>query len=150
MAKRAPFFLLFHGVPPVEDRRVIRGIVDVIRDGFRWNDAPNAQGPDKTLSNRVGRWRRLGVCQRIVKRGQRWIGRTAGGLHFALLMDRAFEGDETRRQAQRLEYQPVVPPTSNRCSSWQYEGLLSRRRNDIDRLLRCLKRYRRVFTRYDT
>ena len=36
-----------HRVPPVEDRRVIRGIVDVIRDGFRWNDAPNAEGPHK-------------------------------------------------------------------------------------------------------
>ena len=49
----------------MENRRVIRGIVDVIRDGFRWNDAPNAEGPHKTLSNRVGRWRRLGVCQRM-------------------------------------------------------------------------------------
>ena len=60
-AKIAPFFPLAHRVPPVEDRRVIRGIVDVIRDGFRWNDAPNAEGPHKTLSNRVVRWRRLGV-----------------------------------------------------------------------------------------
>ena len=40
MATRAPFFPLFHGVPPVDDRRVIRGILSVIRDGFRWNDAP--------------------------------------------------------------------------------------------------------------
>ena len=48
------------------DRRVSRGIVDVIRDGFRWNDAPNAAGRHKTLSNRVVRWRRLDVCQRIV------------------------------------------------------------------------------------
>ena len=59
-------FPLSHGVPRVDDRRVIRGIVDVIRDGFRWNDAPNAEGRHKTLSNRVGRWRRLGVCQRSV------------------------------------------------------------------------------------
>ena len=51
----------------MEDRRIIPGIVDVIRDGFRWNDAPNAEGPHKTLSNRVVRWRRLGVCQRMIR-----------------------------------------------------------------------------------
>ena len=66
MAKRAPF-PLSHGVPRVDDRCVSRGIVAVIRDGFRWNDALNAEGRHKTLSNRVGRWRRLGVCQRIIR-----------------------------------------------------------------------------------
>ena len=50
----------------MDDRRVIHGIVDVIRDGFRWNDAPNAEGPHTTLSNRVGRRRRLGVLQRTI------------------------------------------------------------------------------------
>ena len=67
MGKRAPFFPISHGVPRVDDRRAIRGIVDVRRDGFRWNDAPNAEGRHKTLSNCVGRWRRLGVLQRIIR-----------------------------------------------------------------------------------
>ena len=66
MATRAPFFPLSHRVPRVDDRRVIRGIVSVIRDGLRWKDAPNASGPHKTLYNRVVRWPRLGVFQRIV------------------------------------------------------------------------------------
>ena len=60
---------VFPPIPPctaVEVCRVIRGIVDVRRDSFRWNDAPNAEGPHKTLSNRVVRWCRLGVCQRII------------------------------------------------------------------------------------
>ena len=64
--KRAPFFPLSHGVPRVDDRRVIRGIDSVIRDGLRWKDAPNASGPHKHLSNRFVRWPRLGVCQRSV------------------------------------------------------------------------------------
>ena len=64
--KESAVFPLSHGVRQVDDRRVIRGIVDVIRDGFRWNDAPNAEGPYKTLSNCIGRWRRLGMCKRIV------------------------------------------------------------------------------------
>ena len=48
-----------------DDRRVISGIIDVIRDGLRWKEAAKADGPDKTLDNRVVRWRRLGVFQRI-------------------------------------------------------------------------------------
>ena len=61
MAKRAPFSLLSYGVPRVEDRRVSRGIVDVRRDGFRWNDAPNAEGRHKTLSNGTGRPLRIAL-----------------------------------------------------------------------------------------
>ena len=66
MATRAPFFPLSHGVPRVDDRRVILGMIDGIRDGFGWNDAPNADGPHNTLSTRCVRWRRLGVYQPIV------------------------------------------------------------------------------------
>ena len=42
MARIAPFFLLSHGVPRVDDRRVISGIVFVIRNGLCWRDAPPA------------------------------------------------------------------------------------------------------------
>lgn len=31
-----PYFLLSHGVPRVDDRRVISGIIFVIRNGLRW------------------------------------------------------------------------------------------------------------------
>ena len=65
MAKIAPFFPLSHGVARVDDRRVVSGIISVIRYGLRWKDAPKAYGPHKTLSNRFVRWRRLGVFQRI-------------------------------------------------------------------------------------
>ena len=66
MALIAPFFPRSHGVPRVEDRRVIPGMIDSIRDGLRWNNAPNADGLHNTLLTRCMRWRRLGVCQRIV------------------------------------------------------------------------------------
>ena len=65
MAKIAPFFPLSHGVARVDDRRVISGIIYVIRYGLRWKDAPKAYGPHKTLYNRFVRWSRLGVFQRI-------------------------------------------------------------------------------------
>ena len=66
MAKRAPFFPRSHAVPRVDDRRVIPGMIDGIRDGLRWNNAPNADGPHKTLDNPFVRWRRLGLLQRKI------------------------------------------------------------------------------------
>ena len=41
-----------------------------------------------------------------------------------LLMDRAYEGDETRALAMGLGYIPVVPPKSNRKNPWNYDKQL--------------------------
>ena len=49
MARISPHFPLAHGVPRVDDRRVVSGIVDVIRHGLQWKDAPPGHGPPKTL-----------------------------------------------------------------------------------------------------
>ncbi len=48
-----PYFPLSHGVPRVDDLRVISGIVYVIRNGLMWKDAPRGYGPPKTLYNRL-------------------------------------------------------------------------------------------------
>jgi len=65
MRRIEPHFPLSHGVPRVDDRRVISGIVFVIRNGLRWRDAPRAYGPHKTIYNRFVRWSRLGVFNKI-------------------------------------------------------------------------------------
>ena len=65
MRKIEPYFPLSHGVPRVDDRKVISGIVFVIRNGLRWRDAPADYGPHKTIYNRFIRWSRLGVFDRI-------------------------------------------------------------------------------------
>ena len=65
LAKVEPYFPLSHGVPRVDDRRVVSGIIFVIRNGLRWRDAPKDYGPHKTLYNRFIRWSRLGVFDRI-------------------------------------------------------------------------------------
>ena len=64
-------------------------------------------------------------------------------------MDRAYEGDETLQLARELGYLPVVPPNPNRLVPWVYDRVLYRRRNQIERLFRRLKAYRRVFSRFD-
>ena len=48
LALISPFFLLSHGVLRVDDRRVISGIIYVIKHGLQWKDAPKAYGPHKT------------------------------------------------------------------------------------------------------
>jgi transposase len=49
MARISPHFPLSHGVPRVDDRRVVSGIVYVIKHGLQWKDAPREYGPPKTL-----------------------------------------------------------------------------------------------------
>src|SRR3954469_25563281 len=49
------------GKPRVDDRRVISGIVHVLKSGGRWIDAPDVYGPHKTLYNRFVRWAAKGV-----------------------------------------------------------------------------------------
>ena len=65
MERIRPFFPLSHGIARVDDRRVVSGIVFVIRNGLRWRDAPPDYGPHKTLYNRFIRWSRMGVFNRI-------------------------------------------------------------------------------------
>ena len=60
-----PYFPLSHGVERVDDRRVLSGIIYVIRNGLQWKDAPRGYGPHKTLYNRFVRWSRMGVFNRI-------------------------------------------------------------------------------------
>ena len=53
------------GVPRVDDRRVISGIVHVLQSGCRWKDAPALYGPSKTLYNRNVRWAAKGVWRTV-------------------------------------------------------------------------------------
>ena len=65
MRRIEPYFPLSHGISRVDDRKVVSGIVFVIRNGLRWRDAPKDYGPHKTIYNRFIRWSRLGVFNRI-------------------------------------------------------------------------------------
>ena len=66
-----------------------------------------------------------------------------------LLMDRAYEGDNVRAKAVERGFVPVVPPKKNRRNPWEYDKELYKRRNEIERFFLRLKRFRKVFTRYD-
>ena len=65
MSRMSPFFPLPHGVPRVDDRKVISGIIFVLKNGLRWRDAPVEYGPHKTLYNRFIRWSKMGIFNNI-------------------------------------------------------------------------------------
>ena len=49
------------GKPRVDDRRVISGILHVLKTGCRWVDVPPEYGPSTTIYNRFVRWAVRGV-----------------------------------------------------------------------------------------
>ncbi len=53
------------GLKRVDDRRVLSGIVHVIKSGCRWVDCPADYGPRKTIYNRFVRWARRGIWEDI-------------------------------------------------------------------------------------
>lgn len=67
----------------------------------------------------------------------------------ALIMVRAYEDSQTRQLGLDLGFVPVVPPRSNRISAWEYDRIMYRKRNVIERLFCRLKGFRRIFSRFD-
>ena len=55
------------GVERVDDRRVISGIVHVLKSGCRWCDCPPEYGPATTIYNRFVRWARRGIWENLFR-----------------------------------------------------------------------------------
>ena len=64
-------------------------------------------------------------------------------------MDRAYEDDQTRALGKKQGFNVVVPPKKNRREPWDYDKELYKQRNEVERYFLRLKRFRKVFTRYD-
>lgn len=64
-------------------------------------------------------------------------------------MDRAYEGNESRQLALDLGFIPVVPPKENRMEPWEYDREMYKRRDEVERLFRRPKGYRRIFSRFE-
>ncbi len=55
------------GKERVDDRRVISGILHVIKSGCRWSDCPPEYGPPTTIYNRFVRWAERGVWEQLFR-----------------------------------------------------------------------------------
>ena len=66
-----------------------------------------------------------------------------------MAMDKAYEGNDTRQLVIDFDWEPVVPPKSNRVDPWEYDKVIYAKRNEVERLFRRLKGFRRIFTRFE-
>ncbi len=55
------------GVAPVNDRRVLSGILWRFRTGSPWTEVPERYGPPSTCYNRFVHWRKAGVWDRLLE-----------------------------------------------------------------------------------
>jgi len=75
------------------------------------------------------------------------IGPLPAPMH--LILDRAYEDNETRQLALDFGWIAVVPPKSNRLEPWLYDKAMDKKRNEVERLFRRLKGFRRIFSRFE-
>ena len=66
-----------------------------------------------------------------------------------ILMDSAYEGDETRMLSESFGCRPIVPPKKSKKELWDYDRETYRKRNVVERLFRRVMEFGKVFTRYD-
>ena len=69
--------------------------------------------------------------------------------NLSMVMDRAYESNQTRQLALALGFTPVVPPLATRVVPWEYDKELYKRRNEVERLFRRWKGFRRIFSRLE-
>ena len=72
------------GRPAVDPRRLLNGLLGLVRTGAPWRDGPARYGPWRTGASRFSRWRHAGVWQRLFAplKQQAAAGQLDGPLHF--------------------------------------------------------------------
>ena len=97
-----------------DDRRIISGIVHVLKVGCRWQDCPSVYGPPTTIYNRFHRWARRGIWRQL----------------FAALAGGYFEGDGTAATIDNsMDF--VVRPPRERPIAWRSAPLFRRPPSDV-------------------
>ena len=124
------------GIPRVDDRRVLSGIVHPLTSGRRWEDCPeHVYRPKKTLYSRFRRWAKRDV--NAVPPSQYLFaskGYASNALRFWLL-ERATN--------------PFIPSKSNRKVQIEHDRQIFRQRNVVECVFCRFKDWRRVATRFD-
>ena len=55
------------GRPADDHRRIINGMLWILRTGAPWRDLPERYGPWRTVASRFYRWCRLGIWQHVLE-----------------------------------------------------------------------------------
>ena len=67
----------------------------------------------------------------------------------AVLADKGYDADAIIDHIEAMGGSAVIPPKSNRIEPWEYDRALYKKRNEIERLFRRLKGFRRIFSRFE-
>jgi len=172
VARIAPFFPLSHGVPRVDDRRGVSGIIHVIRYGLRWRVAPEVYGPHqggaeplpgRAFHGNTPRGARLhAVCDgqgrplRLrLPQGQQSDHKGAAILlrdlppASELIGDKGYDSDAYREALLTRGITPCIPPRAKRKHPAKYCKTLYKQRHKVENLFARLKGWRRIAMRYD-
>jgi transposase len=109
------------GARRVDDRRVISGIIHMLKCGGRWADCPAEYGPSTTVYNRWNRWSRRGIWTRILAAltDEGWIAETAQIDSSYIKAHRCAGGGKGGRKPMRLASRVAVGrPRSTRSSTF--------------------------------
>lgn len=105
------------GARRVDDRRVISGIVHVLRSGCPWRHCPPDYGPPTTIYNRFNRWSGKGVLKRIFETlvAGNWIAETVSmDASYVKAHRSAHGGKRGRRRRPSAAHGVARPPRSTR------------------------------------
>src|ERR1700734_3161190 len=141
------------GKQRVDDRRVISGIVHVLKSGCRWCDCPPEYGPSTkiyTIADAKGRLLSIllsGGEAHDCPPAQRLIRRCKTAKK--LLGDKAYDSAELRRWLNERGTRAVIPNRSNRKQFFRFHKKSYKQRHLIENAFCRLKDFRRIATRYD-
>ena len=65
------------------------------------------------------------------------------------IMDKGYDSDGIREQLVAQDIVPVIPPKSNRRAPRDYDKVLYKLREKVERFFNSLKQFRRIATRYE-
>ena len=66
-----------------------------------------------------------------------------------VLADRGYDSDEIVDYIRGINAIPVIPPRSNRLVQREYDKIIYKERNLVERLFNRLKQFRKIATRFD-
>jgi transposase len=73
------------GRPPSDDRRIVNGILWILRTGAPWRDLPERYGPWRTVASRFYRWQQAGIWAQLfaaVQQQADGLGQVDWEVHF--------------------------------------------------------------------
>ena len=100
------------GARRVDDRRVISGIMHMLRSGARWRDCPEAYGPYTTVYNRFNRWSRQGLWSHMF-----YVLTGSTGMVGSMSVDSTYV--KAHRSAAGAKGGPFITPSAARVADKQ-------------------------------